>query len=91
MMLGMFHTIRNHLACALVAVAVCSSGAMAQDEEPSDRPDARVEGYQVSDTQVGRIAIENPNGTALTWFVLAGLGVLSLGVMFKSGRRTHLD
>ncbi len=91
MMLGMLHTIRNPLACALLMIAVCASGASAQDDESSSLPDARVEGYQIADGQVGRVRIDKPNSTALTWFVLAGLGVLALGVMFKSGKRTHLD
>jgi hypothetical protein len=84
-------TIRKALLCAVLATATFgASGAQAQDE-PGDLPDARLEGYRVGEAGVGRVAIEKPSGTALTWFALAGLGILGIGVMFKPGRRTHLD
>jgi cytochrome oxidase assembly protein ShyY1 len=89
MMRQMFTPIRKHTLSLLLLVSLCS-GAMAQDEDAA-RPDARLEGYQVSATEVGRVMIEKPGSYALTWFILAGLGVLGLGVMFKSGKRTHLD
>ncbi len=30
-------------------------------------------------------------GTALSYFLFAGLGVIALGVLFKNARRSHLD
>ncbi|MBC7784990.1 MAG: hypothetical protein H7144_14220 [Burkholderiales bacterium] len=77
----------------LLMVAALSSGAFGQ-EEPSERPDARVEGYQLSTGEqatVGRIMLEKGRGQAGSWFIFAGLGLLGIGVMFKSGKRTHLD
>ena len=63
--------------------------AMAQrsDEEQEllEEADARLRGYESAD------AILEDSSTALTYFLLAGLAVLGVGVMFKSARRTHLD
>lgn len=73
-----------------LGLLILTPSAYAQ-EEPGDRPDARVEGYLLEGNQAGRIMIENARGNATTWFILAGLGLLGIGVMFKSGRRTHLD
>lgn len=68
-----------------------SSVAMAQDDDESDRPDARTEGYLTADGKVQQIVLKDGGGHATTWFILAGLGLLGLGVMFKTARRTHLD
>lgn len=75
----------------MLGLLVWTPSSHAQEEDPQDRPDARVEGYLLEGDQVGRIMIENASGNATTWFILAGLGILGIGVMFKSGRRTHLD
>jgi hypothetical protein len=55
---------------------------LAQDEkEPYD---ARVEGYE------GNLTLD-AGGTGVTWLLLIVLGVLCLGVLFKSAGRSHLD
>ena len=46
--------------------------------------DARLEGYENNVTL-------DAGGTGLTWLLLVVLGVLCIGVLFKSGKRTHLD
>jgi hypothetical protein len=75
----------------VAAMLLAPVQAMAQ-EEASDRPDARVEGFVTGENNtVGRVIIDGGGGHATTWFILAGLGLLGLVVMFKSGRRTHLD
>lgn len=81
---------KRTVCLSMLGLLILTPSVHAQDE-PEDRPDARVEGYLLEDNQVGRIMIENARGNATTWFILAGLGVLGIGVMFKSGRRTHLD
>lgn len=75
------------LALPLVMVMCLSTGAVAQDDE--HQPDARLYGYK--DGESTKVIELKPTGTAGTWFILAGLGLLGLGVMFKSGKRTHLD
>lgn len=46
--------------------------------------DARLEGYENSYTL-------DSGGTGLTWLLLVVLGAICIGVMFKSGNRSHLD
>jgi hypothetical protein len=82
------NSLRKALVAALVTLSMAfgsPGAAMAQDEE--EKPDARLEGYLVNG-QVSRVMIDKPRSTALTWF---GLGILGIGVMFKGGKRTHLD
>jgi len=56
--------------------------AMAADD--SKVYDGRLEGYPRSVTlELG--------GTALSWMLLVGLGILCLGALFKSAKRSHLD
>ncbi len=68
-------------AAALVAV-VLPGVALAQDEEVPR--DARLEGYPV------KVHLDN-DSPALSYIGLIALGALTLGVMFKNARRTHLD
>lgn len=75
------------LALPLVMVMCLGSGALAQDEE--HKADGRLWGY--IDGENTKVIELKPAGSAGTWFILAGLGLLGLGVMFKSGKRTHLD
>lgn len=71
----------NFVLAGLVLFAAPGS-AMAQDEEKSY--DARLEGHSENVTLDG-------GGVALTYLLLTFLGVLCIGVTFKSGKRTHLD
>ncbi len=92
MMFKMQHALRKALpGLVLAALLLVPTQAMAQ-EEPDERPDARFEGYLVGDNnQIARVMTDGGGGNASTWFILAGLGLLGLGVMFKAGKRTHLD
>jgi hypothetical protein len=36
------------------------------------------------------VLVDN-DSTALTWLLLVFLGMVTLGVMFKNAKRTHLD
>ena len=69
------------LAIAIVAMAPASARA-ADDESTSY--DARIEGYP---TKVQLDA----GSTGLTWLLLVVLGVLTVAVLFKDAKRTHLD
>jgi hypothetical protein len=59
------------------------TAAMAQDDADKSY-DARLEGH------TGSVQLDG-GSTALTFLLLAGLGLLAIGVTFKSGKRTHLD
>jgi hypothetical protein len=73
----------------LIAVgAVCGVLGMpaiagAADEEAPTH-DARTEGYEQ------KVQLEK-SSTALAWLVLAPLALVTLGVLFKDAKRTHLD
>ncbi len=87
----MISSLRKMSSVLVFSVMIAlSSAAMAQDEE-EDRPDARTEGYLTVDNKVQQVVLKDGGGHATTWFILAGLGLLGLGVMFKTARRTHLD
>ncbi len=46
----------------------------------------RLKGYKD-----GPMNEKDASGTGLTWFLLAILGGMSIGVMFINSKRTHLD
>jgi len=73
---------RRALPLAL-ATAVLPAAALAQDEGAKN--DARLEGYEA------RVQFESGDNTALTWILLVFLAMVSMGVMFKNAKRTHLD
>ena len=68
---------------AVVAAAACASPALAQEE--GIEHDGRLEGY------AEKVIIDGGESTALTWLLLVLLGGITLSVMFKNARRTHLD
>lgn len=86
----MMVVMKRRLLAATVATSllVCSS-AFAQnpaEDKESGPPDPRYVGY------AGGIPVTLPeSSTAGSWAILAVLGLLGVGVMFKSGNRTHLD
>ena len=74
------------------ALAACLAGlfsfsapalSLADDTTPPDH-DARLDGYPQN-------MVLDASGTAMTYVVLCLLGGIGLGVMFISGKRTHLD
>ena len=57
--------------------------ARADDSGPPTA-DARLLGY-------GSNIAPPPSSTAADWFILVGLGLAGVGVMFIDSRRSHLD
>ena len=77
------------LACRplLVLLALCATAAPAAGQaDDEEQPDPRYTGYADRD-----LLIPEPPSNATNYLLLAGLGVLVVGVTFKNARRTHLD
>ena len=68
---------------AVLAAAALTCPALAQEE--GIEHDGRLEGY------AEKVIIDGGESTALTWLLLVFLGMVSLSVMFKNARRSHLD
>lgn len=76
------------LVAALTApMLAVSSPVMAQSEDDAlyEDADGRLRGYE------GATVIMPDESTALTYMALIGLAILTIGVMFKTSGRTHLD
>jgi hypothetical protein len=58
--------------------------AIALADDSSAPVDARLEGFKQG-------IMASPGSTALTWLLLVGIGVVTIGVMFMSAKRSHLD
>jgi hypothetical protein len=66
----------------VLGILVLSPAMARADDAPT--PDARLLGY--------KSAVEpQPGSTALQWLSLIGLGVVGLGMLFYSAKRSHLD
>jgi hypothetical protein len=72
------------LAISMACAVPAASFAKGDDED--DGIDARLKGYKD-----GTMALKDASGTALTWFLLVVLCGLSVGVLFMSAKRSHLD
>lgn len=72
---------------AMSALPVQAANGPPEEDEPFD---ARLAGF-ASEGGVAPIVIKPASGTAGTWFLTVGLGVLCFGVMCKNGNRTHMD
>ncbi len=86
------HTVMRRLRPLLLGLVLMlptalPAPALAQvnRDEALKEADGRLRGY----TQNGIVL--NESSTALTYFAFIGLTLLSMGVMFKLARRTHLD
>jgi len=66
--------------CAAAPKAYASSSS---DDEPTEY-DARLLGYDKT------VQLDS-GSTALSWVLLIVLGIVTLGVLFKDAKRTHLD
>jgi hypothetical protein len=78
--------IRRAILSVVLVLALCavvSPTAARADDEPTSY-DARVEGY------TPKMQLDG-GSTALTWLLLVVLGVLTIAVLFKDAKRTHLD
>ncbi len=67
----------------LLMVATAPLSAMADDAAPKSY-DGRLDNYPQTVTL-------DSSGTALTYFLFVGLGLIGLGGLFKNARRSHLD
>lgn len=80
----MIDPMKNRFAKFFAAgVLLIGTPAFAQDDADKSY-DARLEGHN------GTVQLDG-GSSALTFLLLAGLGILAIGVTFKSGKRTHLD
>jgi hypothetical protein len=68
--------------CGVLGMPAVAGAAAADEETPTH--DARTEGYEQ------KVQLEK-SSTALAWFVLAPLALVTLGVLFKDAKRSHLD
>lgn len=86
MMQRMGNRIAGRLVIALLSILfVMPSVTMAaRQQEQQEVYDARYEGYAAD------VNVKSP-GTGGAYFLMALLGVICVGVMFKDARRTHLD
>jgi hypothetical protein len=72
--------------CALVVLAMTPVTALAaRPEMEKEIVDARLEGYDKVNVTLA------PSGTALTWLLLIFLTAVTVSVMFKDAKRSHLD
>jgi hypothetical protein len=88
----MMRVMRTKLLSIVAAIVLAGPAmpAMAQSDDETPK-DARNEGFaRDGGGPVSSIALA-PSGTAGTWFMCVGLGVLLFGVMSKNSKRTHLD
>jgi hypothetical protein len=77
---------KRKLLAAMILASVCLAPvarASSDDEEPV-KVDARLEGYSSP-------VVDNKASNSSVWFLLMACGLISLGVMFVSSKRTHLD
>jgi len=73
----------------LIVLTALAAPAVAQDDEV--RPDARTEGFIRGDAPPAPLVITPEKGASTAWAILIVLGLVGVGVMFKNGKRTHLD
>jgi hypothetical protein len=64
-----------------LALLAAPAGVFADDNTPID---GRMEGFKEG-------IMASPGSTALTWLLLVGIGIVTIGVMFMSAKRSHLD
>jgi len=70
--------------CITLCVLSFSTAAHAADDEEVPEHDGRTEGYSQK-VQVTKAS------TSLVWLAFIALTVISMSVMFKDARRSHLD
>lgn len=77
---------RRFLALLIVLLTLTAAplSARADDTNAPKDYDGRLDDF-------GKQVTLDGGGTALSYFLFAGLGVIALGILFKDARRTHLD
>jgi hypothetical protein len=69
---------------SLATLIVLFAPIVVRADDESTSYDARVEGY------AQKVQLDS-GSTALTWLLFVVLGVLTIAVLFKDAKRTHLD
>ena len=72
------------LVLPVVSLIVLLAPIVVRADDENTSYDARIEGY----TQ--KVQLDS-GSTALTWLLFVVLGVLTIAVLFKDAKRTHLD
>jgi hypothetical protein len=72
------------IAMALAVAMTLLSPVLALADEPDVPADGRIAMYH------DQLALP-ASGLTLIWFIFIVLGIISLAVMFKSAKRSHLD
>jgi hypothetical protein len=80
----MITNMKQKLLSSLLATVYSHVAAASAFADEKKIYDARLEGYENNYTL-------DSGGTGLTWLLLVVLGAICIGVLFKSGSRTHLD
>jgi hypothetical protein len=80
----MFRMRQRLFAWSVAAISLLWAPVLALAQDESKVYDARLEGYEGNLTLSG-------GGSGLLWLLLIVMGVLCIGVLFKSSGRTHLD
>ena len=68
----------------LIPLLVLAAPVTARADDNTPTVDARFVGYSTDTTFAGGSA-------AVDWFILTGLGLIGIGIMFIDSRRSHLD
>jgi hypothetical protein len=75
--------LRSRIGAAVVAIVLAAAAPAARADDKAVNP--KMIGYPKE------ITVDVEGSTATTWLLLIGLGIICVGVMFKAGKRTHLD
>jgi hypothetical protein len=76
------------LAMGLMLLGLAGTASAQDDDDPG--PDARLLGFRDAEGKLVKADL-SPASMGGTWALFVISGVLCVGVMFKSGKRTHLD
>lgn len=81
----MTHRVRRGFFSLICCATLALSGSTAHAQDEEELPDARLMGY----TGANKPALGG--GSALSYVLVGFLGVITVGVLFKNARRSHLD
>ena len=84
--------VRRSLCVGLAALLLSTGGAFAQSadverERDIEESDGRIRGVEAG----SQSTVIGSDGVGLTYMAFLGMTILTVGVMFKSARRSHLD
>jgi len=76
--------LRNSIAALIVGLVLALPGAVRAEDNSDITHDARTEGF------TPKAQVEK-NSVALVWLLFIFLALVSMGVLFKDAKRSHLD